>query len=102
MTERTARSLLIFTRDLKSVAFVRLYAGPDTNCLDWNSRGSPPPLYANSVIAPLIKPQPLSSSFPVPALIFILPVAPVYSDKTANKSKYTNFDRRTPIRSKLL
>lgn len=99
---RTAHRFLIFTRELKSVAFVQFCAGPDTNCHDWNSRGFPPPLYANSAIAPLIKPQPLSASFPVPVLIPILPVAAVYFDKTTNKPKYTNFDRRTPIRSKLL
>jgi hypothetical protein len=102
MTERAAHRFLIFTRELKTVAFVQFCAGPDTNCHDWNARGFPPPLYANSVIAPLIKPQPLYASSPVPALILILPFAAAYSDKTVNKPKYTNFDRRTQIHSKPL
>jgi len=66
MTERTAHRFLIFTRELKSVAFVQFCAGPDTNCHNWNSRGFPPPFYSNSLIAPLIKPQPFSASSPVP------------------------------------
>jgi hypothetical protein len=66
VTELTAHTcrFLIFTRELKSVAFVQFCAGPDINCRDWNSRGFLRPVYANSVTAPLIKPQPLSVAFP--------------------------------------